>query len=381
MTENDEYGFPKYMGMEELLEKLKNRKQTGGVRGTRTLRQSTVAQTPRVKSLFDEMVSKGYSRKYLTKQFSKLRDIDLEQYYGEEEYFIKDAAMHFFEKNSNIKPSVEQFIQAGFSEEAAQKGFKAIELMIDNSSYTYDQLYEMVVDYLVTNKYSAIESSKKNFFYHPDIIGQEIPYNNSRLFNIPYKFINKEQSKQTIYNYLSNILNKYNKNNTTFYFHTTNWDGCKNVIRGVKHGEGRRCLDFGYLESFYLSPHLELAINWGFGKNYFFNNEVAIVIFAVSKFPKNLKLMNYKSATKDWANNVFLSRLCDLDNYNELDDYDFVQGPLLANPQKVKENKEEPIPIRNKIQLASKTFESDQFLDTCLLGAFVFSKNNLSGQV
>lgn len=372
MTEDEieynEFGFPKYMGMKELLEKLKFRKQKGGGHGTRKA-------TPRVQSLFDEMVSKGYSRKYLTRRFSKIRDSDLEQYHGNEEYFIKDAAMYFLEQHSNTKPSVDQFIQAGFSEEAAEIVYDSIELLIDDSSYTYQQLYEIGVDFLVKKEYKELLPQNATFFHRPDILEKGIKYKNTKIYNIPYKCENNAEMR----NYLFQYLNKTN-NNVKYYYHTTNWRSCQNIFNGVDHTKGRDCLDFGTRESFYLSPNLNLALRWGFNKEKIYKHEIGIVIFAVPQFPSRLKVKDFKTPTKEWENGVYLSRLCHfdetvMDSWNDLDDYDFVQGPLVANPENVKNKIERPIAIPKSIQLASKTDESDQFLDKCLVGAFIFVKN------
>ncbi len=346
--------------MDGLLNLLQKR-QRGGTRTIRTLRQ-----TQRVKSLFDVMVSKGYSRDYLNNKFNKLTNKDLTQYYGNEEYFIKDAAMYVIQQ---LPPEIflyDGLVLAGFTEESAREAYEAIELLI-NTSYSQQQLYEIAINYLVSDIYEPLTSSKANYYISPETVGFSVEYKNTNIFNIQYKC----ENTNTVKDFIQTLLPP----NMNLYYHATNWRSCLSILDGVNHNKGSDCLDFGYTNSFYLSPDLSTALRWGSANEKRFKKEIAIVVFAIQKIPSDINILEYKSPTKGWAYFVELSRKCLIENYNKLDDYDFVKGPILANPQKVIDKTEAPRAIKNSIQLASKTEEADKFLDSCLVGSFMFKKN------
>ena len=84
--------------------------------------------------------------------------------------------------------------------------------------------------------------------------------------------------------------------------------------------------------------------------------------------------MHFSSATKNWINLTTDSRLCE-SSKNEMDDCDFVYGPMVANVHQVKYNKHKARTHNPpKYQLASKNNTSDKLLQQSIHSFIWMSK-------
>lgn len=143
------------------------------------------------------------------------------------------------------------------------------------------------------------------------------------------------------------------------YFHATSWEGALSICKeGVVHESGRPCLDFGIKPGFYTTPSSLDALEWAQRKKKLFAGECAIILFSIpKKFPSDITCKRFEKANREWTKLTKESRACFL-KYNELDKFDFVDGPMMAD---IPHN-----PIKH--QLASKSAKSDALLNECLVG-------------
>jgi hypothetical protein len=209
----------------------------------------------------------------------------------------------------------------------------------------------MIIEYGLGN-YDSIQDK---FLYMPDKVSEWCIINK---YNV-YKLSDTSEIRDII----KNISDSQNvKNVYTHFYHTTNWSSAENIIEnGPQFFKGRKCLDFGIFPSFYVTPDINTSIEWCEYKRLLWKNEVVIIIFSIP----TSKLRSYKkfeNADEEWKMLTKSSRLCK-DKRNNLDNYNFVYGPMVANPNKIRYDNETPQPHNNiKWQLASKNNSSDKFL-------------------
>jgi hypothetical protein len=236
--------------------------------------------------------------------------------------------------------------------------------------YSNNQLVDIFIDYK-TGTYAQLRPNKPWPFSHDleNIVfniepNREISNRNVRHVNLESNVVNVE--------HLTNleILSAEN-NRSDYYYHTTSWNGALSLCnQGPLHHMGRLCLDFGVTPSFYTTPSLEVACEWAQKQSRMWNYERAIVVFSFKKQESGLKVLNIKTANRQWAALVSASRKCVGGGsiLNEMDNYDLVCGPMLANPREVINGSDVPkahIPFR--VQLASKTKESDNMLKRSII--------------
>jgi hypothetical protein len=165
------------------------------------------------------------------------------------------------------------------------------------------------------------------------------------------------------------VYSHFKKPDNELYFHATNWTGAISICKeGVVHDAGRSCLDFGMKPGFYIAPAFGDSLEWAFRKSKLFKNERAILVFSISKvFPSDLNVKRFEKPNREWTRLTKESRACFL-KYNELDTFDFVFGPMVADTYKgIPHN-----PV--KYQLASKSIKSDDFLNNALVGILWLKK-------
>lgn len=165
------------------------------------------------------------------------------------------------------------------------------------------------------------------------------------------------------------VYSHFKKPDNELYFHATNWTGAISICKeGVVHDAGRSCLDFGMKSGFYIAPAFGDSLEWAFRKSKLFKNERAILVFSISKvFPSDLNVKRFEKPNREWTRLTKESRACFL-KYNELDTFDFVYGPMVADIYK-------GIPYNPvKYQLASKSIKSDDFLNNALVGILWLKK-------
>lgn len=273
-----------------------------------------------------------------------------------------------------------------------------------NSKYSIEQVIKSGLKYLL-GLYRPITNRKMSFLYKNDIVNKWFYFKGyNSIYNHPdgymdicyYRTAHKypkgcckifNYSKGcflTHFNELEKIINLYvsNKNKTgdndTLYYHVTNWRSYISLIRKISRGIDRRYLDFNMLPSFYLYLNLKDALEWGEKSNNRYYNELVIIIFKVpnSIFNKpNIKTKIFNGADQEWKNVTSSNR-----NYPdyELDKYDIIIGPMVANVDKVKLG-DEPKPHHPmKIQLCCKSDIICEQLNQCFIGSIFFNKQSIS---
>ena len=168
--------------------------------------------------------------------------------------------------------------------------------------------------------------------------------------------------------------------NATLYFHATSWHAAPRIAtRGPRSDIGRSCLDFGCTSSFYITASVADALDWGKRQ---IHGEACLMVFEIPDgllddgLP-GLTIKVFRDATDDWAQLVTMSRR---DKDNELDNYDFVYGPMAANAWQVKKQaaKAHDPP---KFQLAAKTTGALAFLKSHYLGGMWLNKRDIRARV
>ena len=104
-------------------------------------------------------------------------------------------------------------------------------------------------------------------------------------------------------------------------------------------------------------------------------DEVAIIIFEMCKSMKTVyAYKHFQNPNNEWQHITTSSRQCEVVK-NYLDDFDFVFGPMVANPQdvasKISISTSHKIP---KLQLASRSTEGDAFLKKRIIGVIWIAK-------
>lgn len=257
------------------------------------------------------------------------------------------------------------FYKCGFRLRIAKELADVIKPLV-NTSYTVDQLFDLAFEY-VSGNYEPIG---KRYLFEHDIQDEWFQPTNAQ-----HLVVNVEHPKAS---HILKIIEKHPVYSTsrpeheTQYFHATNWKSSKSIAENIDHRSGRQCLDFGKFQSFYCTPNLNDALQWCRKKQKVFRREACIVAFKVPKsLPYNVKMFN--SITQEWVKLVQESRIC---NKNELDDFDFVYGPMCANADPVAYKGASPVPHNPvKYQLCSKSKRADQYLQQHMLGIVYLSKN------
>ena len=186
------------------------------------------------------------------------------------------------------------------------------------------------------------------------------------------KHVNVNQYEQDVENEIKrHYVDVQAKSPSFFYFHATNWSGAVSICdEGVFHDVGRFCTDFGIKPCFYTGPNSKDAIEWASKKSRLFNREAAILVFSFPNSPlkhSNLQVKSFEKANREWSRLVRESRAC-LKKRGELDAFDLVHGPMVANIDTIAPHK----PF--KWQLASKSVESDAYFDHHLIGVVWLKK-------
>lgn len=247
--------------------------------------------------------------------------------------------------------------------------------------YSNDQLVDILIEY-ASGKHSPMRSIQNiqhpfndgvtDFFYMlPDGQGelhdcQQIHHANIKELGIhdlllQYSTIAKKPIEQ-------------------LYFHATSWRGAVAIHNsGPLHNVGRPCLDFGITQSFYMTPLPTVAMDWAKKQGKLWSNESAIVVFSLPMnltHWKQLSILSMTHPTKKWASLVSASRRCPI-TPNEMDEYDLVSGPMVANPKDLFDGHFNSLPRAHnppRMQLASKTRQSDRMLKECMVAIIWINK-------
>lgn len=234
--------------------------------------------------------------------------------------------------------------------------------------YTDKQLASVAIEHIFASPMTPINTThpfqphKINTWFAHNILSMNVPYAcNSNKRDLVVTMLEAQFRPTNIQNNL--------------YFHATSWNYAQNIINGIQSGFGRRCLDFGYNPSFYISNSLQLALEFGQKSQQRHFQEIAILVFLLPQtVPSNIR---YKELTgAEWVSITQKSRLCGSHEGElpELATIDLVGGDMVYNVRQVAAGE---MPITHtppKYQLASKKARGDLFLQDCLVGCIYFQK-------
>jgi hypothetical protein len=156
---------------------------------------------------------------------------------------------------------------------------------------------------------------------------------------------------------------------TKVFFHATNLRSAIDIAeQGISHASGRKCMDFGILPSFYMTPDVSVAIEWCTVNKLRWQGEMCILVFIIPTASSvALKTKEFDSNTSEWIDLVTSSRRCKM-KFNDLDKFDAVYGPMVANVKSIHSKLARPHK-KLKFQLASKSIASDVYFKSCFAGA------------
>ena len=248
-------------------------------------------------------------------------------------------------------------------------------------NYTIHQIVDLTIEYAL-GKYEPMRPKNIHFpltyedgvWFIPDR-RRKMELTNMNVFHMNMgDELNKEKRKNTIASKILTIPNI--KPNVMFLYHATNWASAMNIInRGPKHTRGGLCLDFGSLPGFYVTPTIETCIDRTEKHKMCWSNERAIIVFATPvdiTNKKDLKNVIFDKPDQKWKRLTRDSRMC---RENELDETDFVWGPMVSNANAVSRNGATPVTHNPPlIQLTGKSDRSDQIMLESMVAVFWIRK-------
>jgi len=323
----------------------------------------TPSNTTYAKTVLDSLAKKGWTKAYLNTALHNLDDHLLAGWPEElfQEYYMKETATLY----STLEESL---LNMGITPTKVQEAVFVLK-PLRNTCYTEKQRLDVALEYLL-GLYKPITPPDASYFIHPDMINTWMPYEKKEVMNVSYS------CRYTALRRFEQELHNTFPTGGKVFFHATNWRGALDIMEGIDTYKSRTCLDFGYKPSFYLSESAYDALDWGIKNSRKWQDEIAIVVFHV---PHNYqKSFNFKDLTEDaeeWKWVVTSFRNCEhLSNVKKYDKaYDFIYGPMLANPEYYKT--EGPHLHRPPVmQLAAKNDRATDYLYKCMKGAFIFRK-------
>jgi len=322
--------------------------------------------------LKQKLYSLGWNKSFISKN---LKDLNDEMIDGYNDNHIITGFSSSWIKRYGISDNISlTLINIGINKKIANY-LEIVLKPLAGECYTDTQIIDIAIEY-IQGKYNPITSINTLFYMNENITLKWFEYNYNknkyiRVMNIPYKCsIKLENNINTITNSINHI-----ENNSTYYYHVASWKSFDSICKGIYHGAGRQCLDFGLRPGFYLSRKVVDCLDWGEKKSKLFSNEIAIFIFSIPNIiPNTLKFKSLKG--KEWVNITSLSRQCNKPDIeiNELINYDFIYGDMVSNPSEVKYGEIPRTHNPPKKQLVSKTTNSDNYLQNRIIGCYFFKK-------
>ena len=325
-----------------------------------------------VNPLLKRFKSIGWRDSVLKERFSNLSDSMIPR--DEYEFYYDDDIINGFTNiwynrrgfDTSIKKTLKNM---GLSAPIARH-LNTLYSTLRNTSYTDEQLIGLAIQHQM-GRFKPITPPNTVHYYRSDVLNTWVPFQSTQCFNIPHP------CSKSLYEQYSPVLDllPHNLQQKQYFFHATNWKGCLSILEAIQHNGPSRCLDFGLNPGFYISPSFKHTLEWGQKRSGGFSNEVAIVVFSIpKKIPSRFKYIKLEG--NEWRSVVVESRLCTDDMYKRLpvDKVDFVYGPMLANPNDVKNGAEPKMHAPPKYQLVSKSDAADKFLQTCIVGCLFFQK-------
>jgi len=295
--------------------------------------------------VFDKLFKIGFEQTYINRVMALFDKDQWRRLTGEDAYLSEDHIIDdLVDLIDEISPNIDHVLLNIRESERAE--YKRITDDI-REHYSTLHLVQIIIDF-ANGKYNPISTNK--FLYNPTHVSDWYDYNDTYHY---YNAVDKNDVYKAIDDL--NVERTYE-----LYYHATNWDGIQNILKyGPKYLKGRLCLDFGIKESFYLTPDVDMAIEWACKERFMFEGGIVVFALRLSQY-RNRK--EFSSANAQWKALVKSSRQC-LVKENELDEFDFVFGPMLNNSTPYHPT---------KWQLASKNEVSDGILKENMIGAIIF---------
>jgi hypothetical protein len=331
-------------------------------------------------------IKSGWDKEYARFIFQNLTLDNLESYGPDE--FILEYSKYQFEENDHNSDIVKSYTDIGLREDVANRLKTIVEPLLD-CQYTYTQVLTIGIEFLL-GKYKPVGAVNVPFLSNKDKILTRIDDNREigPFYNIP-KGCNILQERV-----INSIMKTdYSDKNSIYLFHATSWGSLKNIKKhGIILSKGRPCLDFGIQPGFYLTPDIRTCLEWGARSAPVSSNEIAILVYKIplqyiinqesSKvFAKThvneFTGILFNDVSYEWRNLTASSRQC-IDYVNDLDKVDYVYGPMVKNPQPIKDKREQPqahYPL--KWQFTVKSQRLAETINKLNVTTFIFEKQQI----
>lgn len=199
------------------------------------------------------MYDKGWRPEYLYEKFKDLKDyeIDNETF----EYLAEEYAKTWLSLTEEALSKTDLY-DIGLSDEVSSILYYVLEPLL-NTYYTNEQLLECGLEYLfgkcrtITSKETMylVTNAQNDTWIKHKIYGN--------CCNISFDTTDTHMQ-------LNKIMSELETDDYINYYHCTNWKSCLKIIKnGAMSFWGKKCLDFGVLPSFYLTPDINVALSWG----------------------------------------------------------------------------------------------------------------------
>lgn len=328
--------------------------------------------THKTKQLLNKLINLGWRPEYVQKTFQNMNDKLIQNW--SDNLLIESIFKHIIQQSGYHGSIKKSFMIIGLYEDVADK-LEYILIPLLDSSYSYTQILDKGIEYLL-GKYAPIAPPNATHYIKLDKINTWFKYRGAdskpiQVYNIPYSVNDGLEQFNIALNTLPNRISP----NSSYYFHTTSWDGSLSIMKRIDHHRGRQCLDFGINPGFYLANNHLNNIDWGIKNMNCWGNEVAILIFEIPDIkPSHIIYKELKG--KEWILTTQKARECEQKEEIELiADYDLLYGDMVSNPNNVQFRKSLPKPHNPpKKQLVGKTINADRFLHKCLVGCVYFQK-------
>ncbi len=319
----------------------------------------------RIHQLIQLFVQCGWDPAFLQSKFANADDAMLRDYTPAQ--WVEGLTRNWLRVAGDKSIISDTLIGIGFRVSAANT-LESILSPLIGSSYDEEQIILTGISYLL-GTYKERKPGAE-FLHNPGI--QQTSYTLGKIqgFNVPFKCITKHYTRIEILLSAFPIPAGYHR-----YYHATNWDSAEKIQRRIQHGKGRKHTDFGANPAFYVSPTLIDPIEWIEYHTHIWKSENAILLFDVPYIIPDGRICKKDLNEAEWSSVVQFARNPKNDeDAPEMEDYDVVYGPMLANTNDVRNGdiprKHHPV----KYQLASKSDAGDKFLQSCLVGCVYFKK-------
>lgn len=343
------------------------------------------------KSIYDNLHSRFWKKKYLDRKFKPTIHDELFEVVHPS-ITVKGLATIWANENISPEKSISKILQDSGILKSKADELQKIFIIFENTCYSQSQIIDMALNYHLGIAYKPISAPTETHYFKNTIVDKWFMHNNDRIFNLSERCsISLEPVIKEIINNLS-VYSQLNNKNDTIYFHTTNWDGARNILTKINHNKGKLCLDFGSGPSFYIGRDIRDTLDWGERQGKCSSNEVATFIFSIPKvLPSEYIFKTLKG--DEWVHIIKKSRNCEnydyfnddrhlirsLENYEEypeIREADFIYGNMASNISQIISGKTPLAHKPPKKQLASKTKKGDLYLQSRLIGCIFFQKYN-----